>query len=59
MGMNHSMANRKNECRVAEYNNQWSSEKNYQARIDFLMSGSQEQAGANLAGEDRVSGDSG
>lgn len=44
--MNHSMANSKNGCRVAEYNNQWSSEKTYQARIDFLMSGSQEQAGA-------------
>ena len=44
--MNHSMANSKDRCSVAEYNDQWSSEQTYQARIDFLMSGSPEQTGA-------------
>ena len=44
--MNLSVAYSENEKSKVKQNDQWSSEQTYQARIDFLMSGSPEQTGA-------------
>lgn len=44
--MNLSMAYSEDKKSKVKQNDQWSSEQTYQARIDFLMSGSPEQTGA-------------